>query len=62
MAKRLSAGDLIKLSGMLIILGVTLIGCCGLLVESIMFSKQKVLEVERKLNQLRKPAVKSIQV
>lgn len=62
MAKRLSSGDLIKLSGMLIILGVNLIGCCGLLVESIMFSKQKVLEVERKLNQLRKPAVKSIQV
>ncbi|KAM5565970.1 protein neprosin [Rosa sericea] len=61
MGKQLSWGGLIRLRGMVIILGVALIGYFGVLGEGNMFSKQKVLEVERKLSHLRKPAVKSIQ-
>ncbi|XP_020412965.1 uncharacterized protein LOC18790036 [Prunus persica] len=47
---------------MVIMLGatVTLIRC-GVLVEGKLFSKQKILEAERQLNQLRRPAVKTIQ-
>lgn len=62
MGKKLNWGGLIRLRGMVIILGLSLILYYGVLVEGDMFSKQKVLEAERKLSQLRKPAVKSIQV
>ncbi|KAK9946318.1 hypothetical protein M0R45_011787 [Rubus argutus] len=61
MAKKLNWGGLIRLRGMVIILGLSLIRYYGVLVEGDIFSKQKVLEAERKLSQLRKPAVKSIQ-
>lgn len=62
MGKKLNWGGLIRLRGMVIILGLSLIRYYGVLVEGDIFSKQKVLEAERKLSQLRKPAVKSIQV
>ena len=62
MGRQLSWGGLIRLRGMVIVLGVALIGYFGVLGEGNMFSKQMVLEVDRKLSQLRKPAVKSIQV
>lgn len=62
MGKKLNWVGLIRLRGMVIILGLSLIIYYGVLVEGDMFSKQKVLEAERKLSQLRKPAVKSIQV
>ncbi|CAN6682350.1 unnamed protein product [Malus baccata var. baccata] len=53
---------MIRLRGMLIMLGmaVTLIRC-GVIVEGDVFSNHKILEAERKLTQLRKPAVKTIQ-
>lgn len=62
MGKKLNWGGLIRLRGMVIILGLSLIRYYGVLVEGDIFSKQKVLEAERKLSQLRKHAVKSIQV
>lgn len=62
MGKKLNWGGLIRLRAMVIILGLSLIIYYGVLVEGDMFSKQKDLEAERKLSQLRKPAVKSIQV
>ncbi|XP_021800532.1 uncharacterized protein LOC110744821 [Prunus avium] len=63
MGKGLSCGEVIRLRGMMVIMvgvTVTLIRC-GVLVEGNVFSKQKILEVERKLTQLRRPAVKTIQ-
>lgn len=64
MGKGLCFGEvMIRLRGMVIMLGVavTLIRC-GVIVEGDVFSNHKILETERKLTQLRKPAVKTIQV
>ncbi|KAM1834426.1 hypothetical protein ACFX13_016895 [Malus domestica] len=63
MGKGLCFGEvMIRLRGMVIMLGVavTLIRC-GVIVEGDVFSNHKILEAERKLTQLRKPAVKTIQ-
>ncbi|ONI33303.1 hypothetical protein PRUPE_1G415700 [Prunus persica] len=65
MGKGLCSGEVIRLRGMkmmVIMLGVTVtLIRFGVLVEGDLFSKQKILEVERKLTQLRRPAVKTIQ-
>ncbi|CAL2233856.1 unnamed protein product [Prunus armeniaca] len=59
----LFCGEGIGIRGiMVIMLGVTVtLTRFGVLVEGKLFSKQKILEAERQLNQLRRPAVKTIQ-